>query len=103
VVVGLLLALVPLLAKGILPAFATWVAAGLIAGLAILGLLYGSLLRARGAHRPPRRPPAGLKERMTCAVEHLASRDPADIVQAQLAETASRIRTIAPATPSHFG
>ena len=97
VVVGLLLALVPLLAKGILPAFATWVAAGLIAGLAILGLLYGSLLRARPAHiarLADRR--LGLKERMTCAVEHLASRDPADIVQAQLAETASRIRTIRP-------
>jgi hypothetical protein len=96
-VVGLLLALVPLLAKGILPAFATWVAAGLIAGLAILGLLYGSLLRARPAHiarLADRR--LGLKERMTCAVEHLASRDPADIVQAQLAETASRIRTIRP-------
>ncbi len=96
-VVGLLLALAPLLAKGILPAFVPWVAAGLIAGLAILGLLYGSLLRARPAHiarLADRR--LGLKERLTCAVEHLASRDPVEIAQAQLAETAARIRTIRP-------
>jgi len=96
-VVGLLLALAPLLAKGILPAFAPWVAAGLIAGLAIMGLLYGSFLRARPVHiarLADRR--LGLKERITCAVEHLASRDPAEIVQAQLAETAARIRTLRP-------
>jgi len=96
-VAGLLLALAPLLAKGILPAFVPWVAAGLIAGLAILGLLYGSLLRARPAHiarLADRR--LGLKERLTCAVDVLSSRDPFEIAQAQLAETAARIRTIRP-------
>ena len=96
-VVGLLLGLAPLLAKGVLPALAPWIAAGLIAGPAILGLLYGSLLRARPAHiarLADRR--LGLKERMTCAVEHLASREQTEIVQAQLAETAARIRTIRP-------
>jgi len=64
--VGLLLALVPLLAKGVLPGAAPWVAAGLIAGLAVLGLLYGSVLRARPAHiarLADRR--LGLKERLT--------------------------------------
>ena len=96
-VIGLLLALAPLLAKGILPDVALWIAAGLIAGLALMGLLYGSLLRARPAHiaRLADRH-LGLKERITCAVEHLASRDQAEIVQAQLAETATRIRTIHP-------
>lgn len=96
-VIGLLLALAPLLAKGILPDVALWIAAGLIAGLALMGLLYGSLLRARPAHiarLADRR--LDLKERITCAVEHLVSRDPAEIVQAQLAETATRIRTIHP-------
>ena len=95
--VGLLLALVPLLAKGVLPGAAPWVAAGLIAGLAVLGLLYGSVLRARPAHiarLADRR--LGLKERMTCAVEHLASEDPAEVVRAQLAETAARVRTVRP-------
>ncbi len=94
---GLLLALVPLLAKGILPAFTPWLAGGLIAGLALLGVLYGSLLRTRPAHIARLADPRlGLKERLTCAVEHLASRDPAEIAQAQLAETAARIRTIRP-------
>ena len=95
--VGLLLALVPLLAKGLLPGVAPWVAAGLIAGLAALGLLYGSILQARPAHiarLADRR--LGLKERMTCAVEHLAGENPTEIAQAQLAETAARIRAIRP-------
>lgn len=94
---GLLLALVPLLAKGILPAAAPRVAVGLIGGLAILGLLYGALLRVRPAHiarLADRR--LGLKERLTCAVEHLASRNSGEIVRAQLAETAARVRAIRP-------
>jgi len=102
-VVGLFLALAPLLAKGILPAFAPWVAAGLIAGLAIVGLLYGSLLRARPVHiarLTDRR--LDLKERITCAVEHLANQAPAEIVQAQLAETATHIRTIRPSDAFPF-
>jgi hypothetical protein len=95
--VGLLLALVPLLAKGLLPGVAPWVAAGLIAGLAALGLLYGSVLRVRPAHiarLADRR--LGLKERMTCAAEHLAGENAPEIVKAQLAETAARIRAIRP-------
>ncbi len=94
---GLLLALAPLLAKGILPAFTPWLAAGLIAGLALLGVLYGCLLRTRPAHIARLADPRlALKERLTCAVENLANRDPAEIVRAQLAETAARIRTIRP-------
>jgi hypothetical protein len=95
--VGLVLALVPLLAKGLLPGFAPWVAAGLIAGFAALGLLYGLVLPARPAHiarLADRR--LGLKERMTCAVEHLAGENSTEIVQAQLAETAVRIQGIRP-------
>ena len=94
---GLLLAAAPLLAKGLLPSGAPWVAAGLVAGPAILGLLYGAVLRARPAHvarLADRR--LGLKERLTCAVEHLAGENPTEIVQAQLAETAARIRAIRP-------
>lgn len=95
--VGLLLAAAPLLAKGLLPSGAPWVAAGLVAGPAILGLLYGAVLRARPAHiarLADRR--LGLKERLTCAVEHLGGENPTEIVQAQLAETAARIRAIRP-------
>lgn len=96
-VVGLALALVPLLAKNLLPASAPWAAAGLAAGLAILGFLYGWLLPARApflARLADRR--LGLKERLTCAVEHLARREATEIAQAQLAETAIRIRTVRP-------
>ncbi len=97
VAVGLLLALAPLLAKGLFPSVAPWAAAGLVAGFAILGLLFGSLLRARPAHIARLVDGRlGLKERMTCAVEHLASEDATEIVQAQLAETAARIRAIRP-------
>lgn len=96
-VVGLLLALAPLLLKGVLPAFAPWAAAGLIGALTVVGLLYGALLRARPAHvaRLADRH-LGLKERITCAVERLAAGDPDDIVRAQLAETANRVRTLRP-------
>jgi hypothetical protein len=96
-VFGLLLVLPLLLAKDILSPAAPWIAAGLIGGLAILGLLYGALLPARPAHiarLADRR--MGLKERLTCAVEHLASRDPAGMVRAQLAETSARVQAIRP-------
>lgn len=95
--VGLLLALVPLFAKGLLPRIAPWGAAGLIAGLTALGILYGFVLRVRPVHiarLADRR--LGLKERLTCAVEHLAGENPTEMVQAQLAETAARIRAIRP-------
>jgi hypothetical protein len=96
-VVGVLLALAPLLLKGVLPAFAPWAAAGLVAGLTVAGLLYGALIPARPTHvaRLADRQ-LGLKERITCAVEHLAGGDQDEITRAQLAETATRVRTLRP-------
>ena len=43
-VVGLALALAPLVVKGLLPATAPWAAAGLVAGMTAAGLFYGFLL-----------------------------------------------------------
>ena len=92
--VGLALALLPLLLKGLLPAAGSWLAGGLIAGPAILGLLYGVSLRARVAHvaRLADRQ-LGLKERLACAEEQLKAEETTDLARAQLAETATRIRT----------
>ena len=91
--VGLSLALLPLLLKGLLPATGSWLAGGLIAGPAILGLLYGVSLRARAAHvaRLADRQ-LGLKERLSCAEEQLNAGETTDLARAQLAETATRIR-----------
>ena len=92
--VGLALALLPLLLKGLLPAAGSWLAGGLIAGPAILGLLYGVSLRASVAHvaRLADRQ-LGLKERLACAEEQLKADETTDLARAQLAETATRIRT----------
>jgi len=97
-VVGLCLAVAPLLAKGLLPAVVPGIAAALIGILTVAGLLYGSLLRARPAHVARLADgQLGLKERLTCAAEHLASGDPAaDIVRAQLSETVARVRDLRP-------
>ena len=93
--VGLALALLPLLLKGLLPAAGSWLAGGLIAGPAILGLLYGVSLRVRAAHlaRLADRQ-LGLKERLACAEEQLSAGETTDLARAQLAETATRIRRL---------
>jgi hypothetical protein len=96
-VVGVSLALVPLLLKGLLPASAPWVAGGVAVGFAILGLAYGALLPARATHVA--RLADGhlrLKERMTCAVERLADAKPDEMARAQRAETARRVQALRP-------
>ena len=95
--VGLALALLPLLLKGLLPAAGSWLAGGLIAGPAILGLLYGVSMRARAAHvaRLADRQ-LGLKERLACAEEQLNADETTDLARAQLAETATRICALRP-------
>jgi hypothetical protein len=96
-VAGLVLAVPPLLVKSVFPVAAPWAVVGLVTGLAILGLLYGGLLRVRPGHAAGLADHhLGLKERMTCAVEHLATPDASEMAQAQLAETAARVRTLRP-------
>jgi hypothetical protein len=96
-VVGLGLALVPLLLKALFPTAGPLAAVGLTAGLATLGFLYGLLARltptsvARLADQH-----LSLKERLTSAEEHLHHANPPDVIRAQLAETASRLREIGP-------
>ncbi len=98
--VGLALALVPLLAKGLFPAAGPLIAAGLAGGLGLSGVLYGLLAPLPAAHAArlaDRR--LNLKERLTSAREHLsaATRETAggtDMGRAQLAETAARLREI---------
>jgi hypothetical protein len=94
-VVGVLLALAPLLLKGVLPASAVWAAAALVVGFTVLGLLYGALLPARPTHvaRLADRQ-LGLKERIACAIEHLAAPDTNEMARAQLAETAHRVKNL---------
>lgn len=104
--VGLLLALVPLLAKGLFPTQAPLVAAGLTLGLGALGVLYG-LLTPLPATRVARLADGRLRlqERLTSAQEHLAvpaGGEPDDVIRAQLAETAARLREIRPATAFPF-
>jgi len=96
-VVGLALALAPLLLKGFFPVASPPAALGLAGGLALLGFLYGLLARLPLAHAA--RLADGrlhLKERLTSAQEHLALTDPPDLARAQLAETAARLREIRP-------
>jgi hypothetical protein len=95
VAAGLALALVPLLLKGLLPAVWPWMAGGCVVGLTVLGLLYGALLRVRPDHaaRLADRH-LGLKERITASVEHLATAEASDMIRAQVAETAGRVRGI---------
>jgi len=97
--VGLALALLPLLVKGLFPAGGPATAAGLAAGFSTLGILYGLLARLPLSHvarLADRR--LDLKERLSSAREHLvipAAAAP-DVVRAQLAETAARLREIRP-------
>lgn len=98
-IVGLALALVPLLTKGLFPTAGPLVAAGLAGGLALLGVLYGLLAPLPAAHAARLADQRlHLKERLTSAREHLSAAggpgDAADIVRAQLAETAARLREI---------
>jgi hypothetical protein len=99
-VVGLAVALVPLTAKGLFPLGGPLAAAALVGGLATLGFLYGLLARLPADHAA-RLADARLhfKERLTSARELLAETRPrapdeGDMVRAQLAETALRLREI---------
>ncbi len=103
---GLLLALLPLLLKGLYPTAGPIVALGVAGSLAILGFLYGllaPLLPARTARLADSR--LRLKERLTSAREHLAlgPAEPPDLVRAQLAETAARLRELRPQTAFPMG
>ena len=99
-VMGLALALVPLFAKGLYPTVGPVVAAGLVGGLALLGVLYGLLAPlpvAHAARLADRR--LNLKERLTSAHEHLSApaagtADATGMARAQLAETGARLREI---------
>jgi hypothetical protein len=94
-VVGLALALAPLLLKGLFPGAGPIAAMVLAGGSATLGFFYGLLLRlplprvARLADQQLR-----FKERLTSAEEHLSVAEPNDLARAQLAETAARLRDI---------
>ena len=99
-VVGLALALVPLLVKGAFPVAAPLVAGGLAGGLALSGVLYGLLAPLPASHvvrLADQR--LHFKERLTSAREHLfvPPTGPAegnDMVRAQLTETAARLREV---------
>jgi hypothetical protein len=99
-VVGLALALAPLLVKGLFPAAGPLVAWGLVVGLALLGFLYGLMAPLPAAHAARLADlRLNLKERLTSAQEHLSAApegtaDLTDMVRAQLAETAARLRQI---------
>lgn len=103
---GLLLALIPLLAKGLFPAHAPLLAAGLTLGLGALGFLYGLLAPlpdSRVARLADGR--LRLRERLTSAQEQLvvpAAGEAPDMIRAQLAETAARLREIRPAAAFPF-
>ena len=96
-IAGLALALVPLLLKGPLPGVSPWLAGVFVAGLAILGFLYGVSVRIGAGHVARLADlRLRLKERLTCAEEHLSAGEASDLVRAQLAETATRIRLLRP-------
>ncbi len=100
-VVGVLLSLLPLLVKGLYPVAGPLVSLGLAGGLTVAGFLYGLLARLSPNHAA--RLADGrlqFKERLTSAQELLAappdSPGLADVVRAQLADTAARLRGIRP-------
>lgn len=96
-VVGLALALGPLALKGLFPTAGPVAALALTAGLAVLGFLYGLLLRLplpRVARLADQR--LHFKERLTSAEEHLSLAEPDDVARAQLAETAARLQGVRP-------
>ena len=106
--VGLALAVVPLVLKGLFPRAAGLVAAAIALGCGLAGALYGLLARLPTSHAArlaDRR--LTLKERLTSAQEHLgpAPEHPGpaeDVVRAQLAETAARVRGLRPAAAFPF-
>jgi len=106
--VGLALAVVPLLLKGLFPGVAALAAAGIALGSGLAGVLYGLLARLPASHAArlaDRR--LTLKERLTSAEEHLTpdAEQPGptdDVVRAQLAETAARVRDLRPASAFPF-
>jgi hypothetical protein len=106
--VGLALAVVPLLLKGLFPGVAALAAAGIALGAGVAGVLYGLLARLSASHAArlaDRR--LTLKERLTSAEEHLTpdaerAGPTDDVVRAQLAETAARVRDLRPATAFPF-
>ncbi len=95
-VIGLLLSLIPLLLKRFLPS-ALPTALALAGGLAALGFFYGVL---RGLPRPRVARLADqrlrLQERLTSAEEHLGAPSGEDMLRAQLADAARRLRGIRP-------
>jgi hypothetical protein len=104
-VIGLALALVPLLLKGFLPGVGPLAAAAIAVGSGLLGVLYGLCLRLPASHTA--RLADGrlhLKERLTSAREHLepAAGPADDVVRAQLAETALRVRDLRSAAAFPF-
>jgi len=101
-VVGLALALLPLLLKGMYPTAGPLAAGGVAGGLALAGFLYGLCAPLSPAHTARLADSRlHLKERLTSAREHLSAartvtEDVADMLRAQLAETAARLREVRP-------
>jgi hypothetical protein len=99
-VVGLTLALVPLLAKGLFPTAGPLAASALLGGSALLGALYGLLAPMPAGHAARLADgKLNLKERLTSASEHVSAAavgtaGVTDMARAQLAETATRLRAI---------
>jgi hypothetical protein len=96
-VVGLGLALLPLLLKDLFPdaRHALWLAAALAGVSGLVGLLYGlaaPLAPTRVARLADER--LGLKERLTAAEEHLHLHPAPALAEAQLAETAERLTAV---------
>jgi hypothetical protein len=104
-VIGLALALVPLLLKGLLAGVGPLAAVAIAVGFGLLGVLYGLCVRLPASHTA--RLADGrlhLKDRLTSAREHLdPEAGPADdVVRAQLAETALQVRDLRPAAAFPF-
>lgn len=98
-VVGLALAIPPLVLKGLFPdaSLAGWIALAVAAASLLLGALFGLLAplpRARVARLADRA--LHFKERLTSAEEHLRLAERPPIAEAQLHETAERLREITP-------
>jgi len=98
--VGLALAVIPLLAKGFFPTAGPLVAAMLAGALAVSGVLYGLLAPLPATHTARLADlRLNLKERLTSACEHLSATTTGmdggtDMARAQLAETALRLRAV---------
>ncbi len=94
---GLVVALGPLLLKGLFPVAGPVAAFTMIVAGGAAGFLYGWLRPVDLAHvaRLADRH-LDLKERLTTAAEHLTDETPSDLHRAQLAETAARVREVGP-------